>query len=133
MTRRARRVKARTQPLTDCQWRFFLSRSMEDFDQLNETHPEEFFVLFFQDGWRSVYAAHRETIEHEWGLRERTAEQKKFVLTEYLAGDFLKNDRERHERLELFNAWKKSGQHATWEDYLTPGWEKPPVPTGFPG
>jgi hypothetical protein len=65
---------------------------------LFETAGEQFFWLYYADGWRDCYAEHREEIDAEW-RRGWTAKKKAFVMTSYFdRGMVLSRDREREIR-----------------------------------
>jgi len=64
--RRIFRRKQRTEPMSPFIWRFFLAESVQYFDQLAAVEGDNagvFFLLYYDDGWRDVYAQHREEIE----------------------------------------------------------------------
>ena len=57
--RRIFRRKQRTEPMSAFIWRFFLAESVQDFDRLAAVEGydgEMFFLLYYCDGWRDVYA-----------------------------------------------------------------------------
>jgi hypothetical protein len=74
-TRRVWRYKARVAPLTSAEWAFFLAKDLAALERLSETAGEQFFWLYYADGWRDCYAEHREEIDAEW-RRGWTAKKK---------------------------------------------------------
>jgi hypothetical protein len=123
-TRRIWRYKPRTEPLTAFQWAFFLVQDIAGFDRLAAREGDDaaqFFMMYYADGWREVYAAHREAIEAEWRERGWTQKRKRFVMTPYFErGLTLKHDAARAERMELWDRWTKSEgwKTETWQQYL---------------
>jgi hypothetical protein len=111
-TRRVWRYKPRTEPLTGGQWSFFLVRSKAGFDRLYDTiDGGEFFMLYYADDWKQVYAAHRDEIDAEWNRRGWTPAQRKFVMTPYLQRGFsLAHDIEREKRMGLWERFVAEGR-----------------------
>jgi len=108
--RRIFRRKQRTEPLSPFIWRFFLAKSVQDFDQLAAVEGDNagvFFLLYYDDGWRDVYAQHREEIEAEWRHRRWTKTQRRFVMTPYLErGLTLKHDAEGELKMRWWHEWQ---------------------------
>jgi hypothetical protein len=108
--RRIFRRKQRTEPMSPFIWRFFLAESVQDFDQLAAVEGDNggvFFLLYYDDGWRNVYAQHREEIEAEWSRRGWTRKQKQFVLTDYSKRGFvLAHDRRSEQKMAWWREWE---------------------------
>jgi hypothetical protein len=121
-TRRIWRYKTRVDPLTVLQWAFFLVQDVAGFDRLFETGDSgQFFYLYYADGWKEVFAAHREEIEKEWARRSWSKKQREFVLMLYLQRRItLKHDAERERRMALWRVWNDSKGWKTenWQEYL---------------
>ena len=130
-TRRVWRFKERVKPLTEFQWRFFLVQDVAGFDCLAERGGDdagEFWFLYYYDGWREIFAAHRQEIEAEWRRRGWSAKQRKFVLTPYLQrGLTLRHDAESDARLALWEEWREieGWKTETFEEYLERNKGKP--------
>jgi len=72
--------------MTKFEWEFFLVQDVTGFDRLAEREGEEgsmFFELYYNDGWKHVYAMHRAEIEVEWRRRGWGRRQGLFVMTDY--------------------------------------------------
>ena len=110
-SRRIFRRKSPIQPMSAFIWRFFLIENIEDLDELAAVQGDEaewFFLLYYMDGWRSIYAQHHEEIEQEWRRRGWSKKKKKFVLTDYrLRGFVLAHDRRRERESELWREWQR--------------------------
>jgi hypothetical protein len=124
-TRRVWRYKPRVEPLTEFQWRFFLSKTVEDFNQLaSSTEPgdsAEFFMLFYADSWREIYEAHGAEIENQWRARGWSRKMRKFVMTRFLdRGITLRHDAESERRMNLWREWsaREGWRSENWTDYL---------------
>ena len=120
-SRRLFHLKPKVSPLSPFEWSFFLCQNLAGFDQLFQQDGENFFWLYYADGWRECYRGHREEIDAEWGRRGWSRKQRKFVLTPYLErGIRLKHDIERAERAALraeyqaAEGWKLE----PWEQFL---------------
>jgi hypothetical protein len=124
--RRIFRRKQPTQPMTEFRWRFFLAQSVADFDHLAAAEGadgSEFFMLYYDDGWRDVYAQHQAEIEAAWRTRHWTRQQKHFVMTPYLErGLTLAHDARSEQEAELWRefqaneGWKTSESFAEYRD-----------------
>src|SRR5437016_2726355 len=98
---RTRRVKKRRAPMTEAEWMFFLAKSPADFEKARQADGGTFFMLHYRDGWAKVYAEHKREIDAEWRARGWTREEKRFVMTNYLARGYrLPHDILAHERQE---------------------------------
>jgi len=123
-TRRVWRFKERVKPLTEFQWRFFLVQDVAGFDRLADRGGDDaaaFWFLYYYDGWREVFAAHRREIEAEWRRRGWSAKQREFVLTPYVQRDLtLRQDDERNARHALWQEWEQieGWKTETLEQYL---------------
>jgi hypothetical protein len=123
-TRRVWRYKARVSAMTKFEWEFFLVQDVAGFDRLAERQGEEgsmFFELYYNDGWKHVYAMHRAEIEAErrhrgWGRRQR-----RFVMTGYYdRGITLAHDARREREMKFWQEWRaaEGWKSETFAQYL---------------
>jgi len=111
-TRRVWRYKPRVEPMTELEWSFFLVRDRAGFDRIWEKEGGGgLFMLYYADGWKEVYAAHRKEIEAEWNRRRWTQAHRKFVMTGYFDRGFrLAHDIESDRKLELWRRFEAEGR-----------------------
>jgi hypothetical protein len=120
-TRRIWRFKSRCAPLTPFQWAFFLVQDVKGFDRLAEVQGDdaaEFFVLYYDDGWKKTYMQHRQEIEAEWKRRNWTRKQKQFVMTPYASRGFvLAHDARRDREMAWWRQWQDAQGWTSGESF----------------